>query len=77
MENFNKPFENTETDPGKLSIAFYSGIFSYAGWYVSMLTFICRVENCTLEVCTCRVAQLSTIMSSSAIFNSAGTWHIF
>lgn len=34
MENFDKPFENTETDPGKLSIAFYSGIFSYAGWYV-------------------------------------------
>lgn len=33
MENFDKPFENTETDPGKLSIAFYSGIFSYAGWY--------------------------------------------
>lgn len=32
MENFDKPFENTETDPGKLSIAFYSGIFSYAGW---------------------------------------------
>lgn len=32
LENFDKPFENTETDPGKLSIAFYSGIFSYAGW---------------------------------------------
>lgn len=34
MEHFDKPFENTETDPGKLSIAFYSGIFSYAGWFV-------------------------------------------
>lgn len=32
MENFENAFENTETDPGKLSIAFYSGIFSYAGW---------------------------------------------
>lgn len=31
-ENFNEPFANTETDPGKISIAFYSGIFSYAGW---------------------------------------------
>lgn len=34
LENFERPFDNTETDPGKLSIAFYSGIFSYAGWYV-------------------------------------------
>lgn len=33
-ENFDNAFDNTETDPGKLSIAFYSGIFSYAGWYV-------------------------------------------
>lgn len=32
VENFENAFENTETDPGKLSIAFYSGIFSYAGW---------------------------------------------
>lgn len=32
LENFEEPFKNTETDPGKLSIAFYSGIFSYAGW---------------------------------------------
>lgn len=32
VENFERPFDNTETDPGKLSIAFYSGIFSYAGW---------------------------------------------
>lgn len=31
-ENFNEPFANSETDPGKLSVAFYSGIFSYAGW---------------------------------------------
>lgn len=39
MENFEKPFENTETDPGRLSIAFYSGIFSYAGWnYLNFMT---------------------------------------
>ncbi|KAH8383775.1 hypothetical protein KR009_010415 [Drosophila setifemur] len=39
VENFNRPFENTETDPGKLSIAFYSGIFSYAGWnYLNFMT---------------------------------------
>lgn len=33
LENFEKPFENAETHLGKLSVAFYSGIFSYAGWY--------------------------------------------
>lgn len=39
MENFDNAFENTETDPGKLSIAFYSGIFSYAGWnYLNFMT---------------------------------------
>ncbi|KAH8306209.1 hypothetical protein KR018_004173 [Drosophila ironensis] len=38
-ENFSKPFESTETDPGKLSVAFYSGIFSYAGWnYLNFMT---------------------------------------
>lgn len=37
--NFNQPFENTKTDPGKLSVAFYSGIFSYAGWnYLNFMT---------------------------------------
>lgn len=39
MENFERPFENTETDPGKMSVAFYSGIFSYAGWnYLNFMT---------------------------------------
>ncbi|XP_036323745.1 Y+L amino acid transporter 2 [Rhagoletis pomonella] len=39
VENFADPFENTETDPGKLSVAFYSGIFSYSGWsYLNFMT---------------------------------------
>lgn len=38
-ENFENAFENTETDPGKLAVAFYSGIFSYAGWnYLNFMT---------------------------------------
>lgn len=38
-ENFNEPFANSETDPGKLAVAFYSGIFSYAGWnYLNFMT---------------------------------------
>jgi solute carrier family 7 (L-type amino acid transporter), member 5 len=32
VENFERPFANSETDIGKLSVALYSGIFSYAGW---------------------------------------------
>jgi len=39
VENFTRPFDNTETDPGKMSVAFYSGIFSYAGWnYLNFMT---------------------------------------
>ncbi|XP_058825570.1 Y+L amino acid transporter 2 [Topomyia yanbarensis] len=38
-ENFENSFENTETDPGKIAVAFYSGIFSYAGWnYLNFMT---------------------------------------
>jgi len=38
-ENFEKPFEDSTTDIGKLSVAFYSGIFSYAGWnYLNFMT---------------------------------------
>lgn len=40
MENFENAFENTETDPGKLSVAFYSGIFSYAGWLAKLFFFV-------------------------------------
>lgn len=38
-KNFDNAFENSETDPGKLAVAFYSGIFSYAGWnYLNFMT---------------------------------------
>ena len=33
LEAFEKPFQNTETDIGKISLAFYSGLFAYNGWY--------------------------------------------
>lgn len=39
MENFEGPFQDTQTDPGKIAVAFYSGIFSYAGWnYLNFMT---------------------------------------
>lgn len=28
-----KPFANTSTDPSLIALSFYSGLFSYAGWY--------------------------------------------
>lgn len=38
-ENFENAFENTITDPGKIAVAFYSGIFSYSGWnYLNFMT---------------------------------------
>ncbi|XP_025265107.1 large neutral amino acids transporter small subunit 1 isoform X1 [Camponotus floridanus] len=38
-ENFENIFENTNTDPGKIAVAFYSGIFSYSGWnYLNFMT---------------------------------------
>lgn len=33
MENFKNSFEGTTTNPGRIAKAFYSGIFSYSGWY--------------------------------------------
>lgn len=32
-ENFREPFEGTTKNPGQIALGFYSGLFSYAGWY--------------------------------------------
>ncbi|ELT89564.1 hypothetical protein CAPTEDRAFT_181312 [Capitella teleta] len=37
---FESAFEGTETHPGKISLAFYSGLFSYSGWSVYTLNFL-------------------------------------
>ncbi|RLU20165.1 hypothetical protein DMN91_006772 [Ooceraea biroi] len=38
-ENFVDSFKNTTTNPGKIAVAFYSGIFSYSGWnYLNFMT---------------------------------------
>ncbi|XP_013785942.1 large neutral amino acids transporter small subunit 2-like [Limulus polyphemus] len=37
--NFQNAFEGTTTEPGYIALAFYSGIFSYAGWnYLNFVT---------------------------------------
>ena len=33
-EHFINAFEGTTTNPGSMALAFYSGLFSYAGWWV-------------------------------------------
>eukprot|EP00095_Tigriopus_kingsejongensis_P011978 maker-scaffold1489_size38734-snap-gene-0.9 protein:Tk11978 transcript:maker-scaffold1489_size38734-snap-gene-0.9-mRNA-1 annotation:"y+l amino acid transporter 2" len=36
---FDNAFANTETEPGKIAVSFYSGIYSYAGWnYLNFMT---------------------------------------
>lgn len=30
--NFDGAFEAVDTNPGKVAVAFYAGIFSYSGW---------------------------------------------
>lgn len=38
-DNFSseKVWQNTATDPGQIAVSFYSGIFSYCGWYDSYI----------------------------------------
>lgn len=39
VEHFHNSFHGSVTDPGRLSLAFYSGIFSYTGWnYLNFVT---------------------------------------
>ena len=47
-ENFDNAFANTETDPGKLSVAFYSGIFSYAGWNYCKYSYMNYINTYSL-----------------------------
>ena len=38
-KKFDNAFINTETEPGNICLAFYSGIYSYAGWnYLNFMT---------------------------------------
>ncbi|KAK3578987.1 hypothetical protein CHS0354_034783 [Potamilus streckersoni] len=38
-DSFEAPFENSQKEPGKVALAFYSGLFSYSGWnYLNFVT---------------------------------------
>jgi L-type amino acid transporter 5 len=42
-QNLSQPLQGSATDPGFIALAFYSGLFSYAGWYVaSFFAFVIR-----------------------------------
>ena len=43
FENFKAPFEGTTTNPGHIALAFYSGLFSYAGWYIINPFFVTQL----------------------------------
>ncbi|XP_023233432.1 large neutral amino acids transporter small subunit 1-like [Centruroides sculpturatus] len=39
LQNFDRAFEGTTTEPGYIALAFYSGLFSYSGWnYLNFVT---------------------------------------
>ncbi|VDP08877.1 unnamed protein product [Soboliphyme baturini] len=39
LTNFQAPFEGTVTNPGKIALAFYSGLWAYNGWnYLNFIT---------------------------------------
>ena len=35
LYNFENSFADTKLNPGSIALSFYSGLFSYAGWYVT------------------------------------------
>ena len=38
-KNFENAFDYSSTEPGRICLAFYSGIYSYAGWnYLNFMT---------------------------------------
>ena len=39
--NFENGFEDTKLNPGSISLSFYSGLFSYAGWYCHFMLMYC------------------------------------
>lgn len=39
FSNLEKPLEGTNYNPGYIALSFYSGIFSFAGWYDNTFSF--------------------------------------
>ena len=37
-QSFDNAFAGMKSDPGQIAVSFYSGIFSYAGWWVARVT---------------------------------------
>lgn len=44
IKRFENIWQGTITDPGRIAVAFYSGIFSYSGWWVLLMShFHCLI----------------------------------
>jgi hypothetical protein len=42
LENFQSPFESTTSHPGKIALAFYSGLYSFSGWRINSHNFFIK-----------------------------------
>ena len=62
-QNYKGSFEGTITDPFKLSMAFYSGMFAYAGWnYLNFMTDEIKNPNRNLPVAIVISLPLVTVI---------------
>jgi hypothetical protein len=50
-ENLQNPMANTNPDPGFIALAFYSGLFSYSGWWVCFILLnTCKIQVLCLSI---------------------------
>jgi amino acid transporter len=45
LQNLEQPMQGSSTEPGLIALSFYSGLFSYAGWYSQIPSF-CHTLEC-------------------------------
>ncbi|XP_078041471.1 L-type amino acid transporter minidiscs [Augochlora pura] len=62
-ENFHRPMANTNTQPGYIALAVYSGLFSYSGWnYLNFVTEELKEPYKNLPKAICISLPLVTII---------------
>ncbi|XP_012275481.1 Y+L amino acid transporter 2 [Orussus abietinus] len=62
-ENFQNPMEGTNTQPGYMALAVYSGLFSYAGWnYLNFITEELKDPHKNLPKAICISMPLITVI---------------
>ncbi|XP_033333570.1 L-type amino acid transporter minidiscs [Megalopta genalis] len=62
-ENFHRPMANTNTQPGYIALAIYSGLFSYSGWnYLNFVTEELKEPYKNLPKAICISLPLVTVI---------------